>query len=609
MDNSTIETLAVTTIQNAVVLSNHLKQYIKIDDKEPSVDGFVNLYNKGGKTKENYYGRVAVQVKGKQKVISSNKKEMSYSVSIADLKFYIREGGVIYFVVLISPDGKQQRIFYNDLLPIKVYKILESSKAQTTKSLKFRELTDIKNIDRLFFSFYDQKKKQSTNLIDLSQLPSIDKLQKESVLEKLTLSIPNVEGYRDPTQAILNNDIYVYAHVKGLSYSIPVDVMSDDSYMAVAHEVHNKISAGNITYDKGKIIETLDDTTLNIDNWLIAKFSKNTSKKGRKVEFKFTPRSTLRERAKDMEFLLAFIDEGGFYLGENFCEFRAELNEDNFDIDDKREQLVFMKKVLRLFEILHISENLDMSILTQSELQELNILITAFVDEKPTNYLRNDLPCNYSVKIGNIIIALCHYEKDRNRYIDDMFNGKFAVGFDVDDLKHFVPAFAILNKGDWAKISNINFESVQSAFAKFYEQYQDLTIFEVANNTMLSMFLAYDQTHNPKLLEAIIKLSMWLCENDSPENFGKEYSLVNYLQAIKRKRKYEKSESHDLIKIAENSKIDVALRVAAYLLLDNYDAAEMHFEKLDENVQNAFREWPIYLFWRNNKCELMLAGE
>jgi hypothetical protein len=62
MDAKAIETLAINAIRERLVLSDRLDQFIQENDKEPSVDGFVNLYSPGGKTKENYLGRVAVQI-------------------------------------------------------------------------------------------------------------------------------------------------------------------------------------------------------------------------------------------------------------------------------------------------------------------------------------------------------------------------------------------------------------------------------------------------------------------------------------------------------------------------------------------------------------------
>ena len=40
--------------------------------------------------------------------------------------------------------------------------------------------------------------------------------------------------------------------------------------------------------------------------------------------------------------------------------------------------------------------------------------------------------------------------------------------------------------------------------------------------------------------------------------------------------------------------------VGAYLLLDQQAAAEVHFEKLDEQLKEEFKKYPIFHFWKEN---------
>ena len=106
-DSNTIETLAVNAVCDRVALSPRMDEHIKKKDKEPFVDGFVNLYKHGRTINNNFYGRVFVQVKGTQKKISEKNNKPKFPVKISDLHFYQKEGGTIYFYVWISHDGKQ----------------------------------------------------------------------------------------------------------------------------------------------------------------------------------------------------------------------------------------------------------------------------------------------------------------------------------------------------------------------------------------------------------------------------------------------------------------------------------------------------------------------
>lgn len=603
LDSNAVETIAVGTISNCVVLSPCLDEHINKRDKEPSVDGFVNLYKPGGKIKENFYGRVAVQVKGTQKKISSNNNIVKFAVDISDLDFYQKEGGVIFFYVWISLDGKQRRIFHNELLPVKIYKILSEVDRQSGKSLKFKELTDEVSVERLFFAFYDEKKKQKDNLVDLPQLPSIDSLQEQNVLSSLTFSVLNVEGYRNRVQAILNNDVYMYANIKGSPFPVPLGMIDDSQGLTFVRDVHKRISAGDVVYEKSKVIESHSEIVINVENWFTVTYTKIPSKLGNRIDIKFTPRKTLRERVKDIEFLLSFVDTGGFYLGDFFCDFKAtesSIRWGRFSANFYREELVLMKRTLLLFGTLYINDNIDMTALCEDDIRELKTLVLAFVDRKPIKNLKDDLPFNYYIKIDRIVLALYHYEKGGKKYIGDVLNSELSAGFDTDGETHFVPIYAMLDVDGWSRISNIDFCAVLQSFINFYEKHGDSMLFSVANNTLLSILLAYDNTKKPQLLDLAFDLSEWLLNDSSPEGVGNEISLINHFQVIARKQGLTHNNTKELFRIAESNEVETRIRVGAYLLLGNYTAAEMHYQNLDEETQLAFKSWPIYHFWKGD---------
>lgn len=64
MTTKDIEELATNAVKKSVLTSGYLSQYISENDKGPSWDGFIYIYNNEQKRKTDYYGRVAVQIKG-----------------------------------------------------------------------------------------------------------------------------------------------------------------------------------------------------------------------------------------------------------------------------------------------------------------------------------------------------------------------------------------------------------------------------------------------------------------------------------------------------------------------------------------------------------------
>lgn len=88
MDPKAIETLAVNAVRDSVVVSDFLDQFIADNDKEPTWDGFVYIYSDKSKKKEKLKGRLPVQIKGTEMMISAKKKyPFQYQLSISTIIF------------------------------------------------------------------------------------------------------------------------------------------------------------------------------------------------------------------------------------------------------------------------------------------------------------------------------------------------------------------------------------------------------------------------------------------------------------------------------------------------------------------------------------------
>ena len=135
MNRKAIETISVNAVRDSIVMSDYLDQFIPDNDKEPFWDGSVYIYKNKEHKKENFTGRMPVQVKGTE-CKDLSKAEISFSVDLVDLKGYLAEGGTVFFVVYIANNGLLKKIYYNALTPIKIRMILESAKGQKTKAIK-----------------------------------------------------------------------------------------------------------------------------------------------------------------------------------------------------------------------------------------------------------------------------------------------------------------------------------------------------------------------------------------------------------------------------------------------------------------------------------------
>ena len=83
-----IEELATSAVKNSMITAGYLGQYISENDKEPSIDGYVYIYNNKKKRNDDFRGKVAVQIKGtiKDDLFFDS---ITYSVRVSDLKHYL----------------------------------------------------------------------------------------------------------------------------------------------------------------------------------------------------------------------------------------------------------------------------------------------------------------------------------------------------------------------------------------------------------------------------------------------------------------------------------------------------------------------------------------
>ena len=158
MNPNQIELLAVNAVEDFFAKIKRINPMIPLADKEPSWDGFLYLYSDDSMKKDSLIGRIPIQVKGKQ---GEFVESLSYPVKTSDLRNYMREGGCIYFVVLIN-DKQERKIFHRMLTPVELQNILKGHEQQKSINVKMKPLDG--SDDDVYHSlvdFYRDMKKQT----------------------------------------------------------------------------------------------------------------------------------------------------------------------------------------------------------------------------------------------------------------------------------------------------------------------------------------------------------------------------------------------------------------------------------------------------------------
>ena len=169
MNPNQIELLAVNAVEDFFAKIERINPMIPLADKEPSWDGFLYLYSDDSMKKETMIGRIPVQLKGKT---GEFVESLSYPINTSDLRNYMREGGCIYFVVLIN-DRQERKIFYRMLIPVELQNILKGKEQQKSINVKMKPLEDSDDVYHSLVDFYRDMKKQTGSPIKTLSLKDL----------------------------------------------------------------------------------------------------------------------------------------------------------------------------------------------------------------------------------------------------------------------------------------------------------------------------------------------------------------------------------------------------------------------------------------------------
>lgn len=596
MTQKDIETLSVNAVRDSIVMSSYLDQFITDNDKEPSWDGHVYIYDNESKTKAALTGRVPVQVKG---TINNDfsKTEISYQISSDDLKGYLYNGGAIVFVVYIRENDYQKKIYYAELSPIKLRSIITEIKNQQTKSIKLKEFPlDGDEKATLFLNFYLHCQRQSS--FANAKLFTVEELEKQGVFEGISVFASGYGlPYNNPTYALLNTPIYLYANTKGSSIPQPLEVIPVE--FEIEEQENHIISINDIVYyNSFTRIRNKNHVTIKIGDSLFIQLKKEKEKINRTI--KYTNSKKLFSIIKDLDFFLAVINSGGFKIdGYEVPINTQEVNSTNFDIVKEKERLNYLEKVGQIFNLFGLKDEIDIDNLSDKDWKNINILKRALIDKVPVSGLIEDIPPITSIDVSGYTFALIfeHYKGLPDTYtILDLFKTEINLSaVDEDGAKYKVPTCAILKPEDFLNISNIRLDALLPS----YRELNTPNSRERANWTLLHLLSAYDMSKatRPELLRTAKAFAKWL-DDFNDDVLPSELTVLNLLQTIKRERDLSKEEKKKLYSITEDSLQEKEYVVGAHLLLGNQVAAEMNFENLEPKAQEAFKNYPIYHFWK-----------
>lgn len=593
LSKKAIETLSVDAVRDAIMTTKHLDQYIPDNDKEPFWDGAIYIYKNEHHTKENFVGRMPVQVKGCQKE-ECLKEEISFPISTIDLRGYLVDGGLIYFVVFINNSGTEKKVYYVELTPIKIRIILDEAKEQASKSVKFKVFpNDNSKKSTIFFNCLQNCIKQASFVN--APLFTLEELKKQELLETITIPFSGVGLKKDFQTALINNDVYIYANIKGSTIPHPIKCLLTN--MKTFEDVASIVTvSGKKYYDKIRIIKSSEST----EYLFGSSFSLivNQEETGAKISYKNS--DDVRILSTDLDFMLSYMDNGCFELnGEKFPFKNSGLDTSKFDIKHQRTILEFARKATCVLDLLNCRKKLSMKTIDDESVRNINRLYESLIENKIVSGLKKDLPYVALMKVGNlsfIVVLTPSKDNDDSYKIENFFDVELVATYEGENGERLpMSQYVILSAEDLEKIDNIKWDRFLPSF-KNIEKHKET--FSRANYFLLELIKVYDKTKNKEILPIAKDFAEWIMTS-TDEEMPFQIKTLNLLQVIKRMRALNVEEIKELYKILEDKNASFSVLMGAHILLDQQIPAKMLFDKMDTEEQNEFVKYPIYKLLKN----------
>jgi len=596
------EIRAIIKLKDCLTRSGFLRSEISENDKTPSWDGFVWLYkNKDfNKKKSDLVARIPVQVKGE-----SNKdivrEQISYNVKKSDLKNYLHDGGIIFFVIRMC-DFDDYQIYYETLIPLKIKRYIKSmnNKKSISINLKTFPKDNIDELTDIFFNFSnDMKRQPSDKFLSLNEFKKIH----QNGFDSLTIHYRGIQ-YKNPMDYFLTKEVTVYAKHSSTEILVPVDLIKIKDYDQI---INSPVLIDNIEYYKClKLHYSKEGLKVILGNSVSFTFLINEEK----ANINFTIKGALSQRIIDTNFILALLKNKYYSIGgDKPHDFNLDVLEGEIDfnqyIDDYEKYLEYLLETKNVMKKLKVDIDLDLDHITSEDEKYLKILISGILYNNPQNLIVNHSinkktiinSFKKNIKISNVIVSIYFVKKNDGKYsLSNFFVDGYTATYQgsTNDKPFNASIFLVLTKDDFITVSNIDYDIIYNSFINL--EVNDELI-EMTNLFILDMIGAFDKTNKKITLETSLRLIDWVI-NKNTNKYGETY-ILNRLQIIKRMRKLSDDELLQLHTIISTCK-DEKILTGAYLLLDNSEMASLYFKKLSSADQDEFKKYPINKFWGKN---------
>lgn len=597
-----IEGWAVQKIERMIDRCPRLKSNLDRADRIPFTDGSVDIYQSPAQSNDQFVGRVAVQVKGK---ISRLGRARTYPVRVDDLRAYEKQGGVVYFVVTMTRDGRSPKPYYAALNPFRIAGLLRTAGGQKTKAVPFEPLpSDPVKIERIM-RFIDASRVQSTST-------GFDPVIMENATS-FSITTPVELDYTSSVKLRQDDIPFSLVVTTAGGLSVPLD-----GYMEILHEeqseqVHDvPFRSGGHQYDQVRL-RRHDDHTVEVELAKGASFTMTYQGPGSiSMNLSLSPRGNLAARIKALEFVIAMFETNRIEIGDKTFSLgelspRADDGEAPLtQMRDHLEKLRRARQALQAFgadELLIEDQDLDLESIDRLDQMYRGIVLgeELQMDDSPGSRVHH-------VDVGRwwlIIVRTEGTSEGRWRVADllrmkpDTYRFRMSAEVDGEEVSCPATAFETIQDRDLHKVLNLHLDDIVDVYANLNSELSGY----LSNRRVLALIHAADScaSRQAELLEAAERLNEWVIEQDP----GSQDHKVNRWQIHKRMAGITEVERAEIRKVKWSAargqrEGDDVRAFACALLLDEQEEADFILAQIKPENIEEMRGWPI---WKLRKSE------
>ncbi len=569
------ETFSVTELQRMCEMSEYLDgKDIHMNDKTVSWDGNIIYFKNKKPTVTGNEFLIPVQVKGKEYKTLPDKNRISFSVETVDLKNYLKNEGIIFFVIAIEKCSYRTKMFAKILLPIDLVGIMNNKEEQGSITIHLNYIETVKELEEICSFFNENRPKQSYINIQNFNPKSED-------MSEFTVSILPSK-YRNPAIAIVKNRMK-YLYLKKGNLEIPL--VATDFITSTEGKIKIKIDEEvNQEYTVKRIFSAAS-TTLLIGEVVEVNYLENEGQI--KISCRDCSNINFQNAYEIAKMIVAF------FIGQKIIIENLQLDESNVNqikSSFSKEFVEYYKQVIKVGNMLD-DLKISKSLFTTKEILDaenvLHFLKMALLDNQIVTLPVHNANCGIVNQIVGKKILILEYEiVQENRYIvrDYMRDGKrislFGETIDYEQilLNNY---FALLNNDVGVVI--FDEQSLLDAMSKIMVAEVPYLI-----NLFLKFLEAYDKGKKRRMLMIAEKLFDILEEKATSDD---ELLIINKFQIIARKRKLKENEIEEILPIKYSA--NCLARCCACILLGQKMEFEMHLKKLSEQEKVELHSWPI----------------